>query len=259
MDRSRTAPVALLVTSAFFTAWSVLLVASPGGSRTIEWLQLIVGVASLGYAIRAYRSTRLAYNRRIRYVFLCYAVVGVVIVLGLSADQDSSRTWARLGWAAFIVGFVGSVIVWSRIDRFRPAVLAAGAIGVVLLVSGVGLTLNCDVAVQRTWCDANYEKEQALAERVRVAGELQQSGRAGGAQGAALMAYTLPSPAPIQDVTFPPGRWTYEDRPLQSRDLERGRFTGVDDVYSDCTIDVKVEQIPTGIRETILVSCGDPA
>lgn len=205
------------------------------------------------------RNLDLAHNRKIRYVLLGYAVIGVVIVLGLAADQDSSRTWARLGWAALLAGYFGALFAWSRVDRFRPAVVAVAVVGAILIVSGFGITAKCDIAVQRSWCDANYEREQALAERVDVAGQLQSAGRAGGSQGAALMAYSVSGATPIVDLTSPPGEWTYEERPLQARDLQRGRYNNTQAGYADCKIDVRVEEIPAGTIETVLVTCGDSA
>ena len=255
MDRSKTAPLVLLVWALLFTAWSVVLLATSGGSRSIEWLQFAVSLATLVYAIMALRSDELRHNRRIRYLLLAFAVIGAVMVLGLGADQDSSRTYARLGWAGLAAGFVGALIVWARFGQHRPTVIAGAIPGAIIIASGAGIAANCDVTVQRSWCDPLYEKEQALAERISVDGDLVRSGRAGGSQGAALVAFLI-GDSQIPEITEPPGEWQYEERPLQSIEVQRGRYTSTAEDTADCRIDIKVEVLPAGNVETIYVTCG---
>lgn len=233
----------------------MVLVVSPGGSHSIEWLQFAVSLATLTYAVVALRSDELRHNRRIRYLLLGFAVVGTVMVLGLGADQDSSRTYARLGWAALLVGYAGALIVWSRLGQHRPTAILGAIVGAVIIASGAGIAVNCDVTVQRSWCDPLYEKEQALAERIVVEGDLVRSGRAGGSQGAALVAFLIGDQL-IAEVTDPPGEWQYEERPLQSIEVQRGRYFSTAEETSDCRIDVKVETLPAGNIETIYVTCG---
>jgi hypothetical protein len=203
----------------------------------------------------ALRSAELRHNRRIRYLLLAFAVIGAVMVLGLGADQDSSRTYARLGWAALLVGYLGALIVWARLGQHRPTVISGAILGAVIIASGAGISANCDVTVQRSWCDPLYEKEQALAERISVEGELVRSGRAGGSQGAALVAFLI-GERQISEITDPPGEWQYEERPLQSIEVQRGRYTSTAEGSADCRIDIKVEVLPAGNVETIYVTCG---
>jgi hypothetical protein len=81
------------------------------------------------------------------------------------------------------------------------------------------------------------------------------SGRAG-VVGAAVVTYEIAPSAMIPEVTDPPGEWDHEDRPLQSVETQRGRFSGADGTYEGCEVDAKVE-IPaeTGVM-TLYVRCG---
>lgn len=258
MDRSKPAPIVLLATALGFLAWSIVLLVSPGGSRLIEWIQTVISGATLAYGFAALVSADPVHNRRIRYLLLLFALAGTIIVIGLAADQDSSRSYARLGWAALLAGYLGSIVVWSRLRQHRPSVILGSVVGLVIIASGAGIASNCDSAVQRSWCDPLYEEEEALAERIAVDGELFRVGRAGGSQGAALVAYVIDDQT-IDAVTDPPGEWVYEERPLQSIEVQRGRYTSTDADLAHCKIDVKVEVVPAGNVETIYVTCGDEA
>lgn len=247
----------LLVGSAGFLVWSTYLVFTPGGSHAIEPLQLAVSAITLGYAIFAIRKGDKVSERRCRYILLGFAVFGVVVVLGLASDRTTSRTWARLGWAALVFGYLGSLIAWMPVKRQRLATLTMSLVGLVLIGAGVALTVNCDPGIQRTWCNPDWEQEQILAEQIEVDGELERLGRAsGGALGPALATYFIPEGASITEITDPPGEWSFEERPTQSIEIERGRFTTDDERYSDCRLDVKVEAVPAGHRQTVYVSCG---
>ena len=178
------------------------------------------------------------------------------MVLGLAADQNSSRTWARMGWGALLFGYLGSLIVWYRLPQFRATTIVMGGVGALILVGGVGVTLNCDIVVQNTWCDPLFEREQAVVEQIEVDGRLARAGRAGGTQGAALMAYLVPDDLGLIELTDPPGEWDYESLPPQAIEDERGVFTTSEDEFSDCQINARLESPPTGRIATYLVSCG---
>lgn len=256
MNRSRTSPWILFACSALILAWTLVLLSTPGGSRVLEWLQLVMSLAIGGYAWLALKRNSPEYDRRCRYVLLALAVTGALIVLGLSADQRSSRTWARLGWATLILGYIGSVIAWWRLPQHRGGAIAVSAVGAFLVLSGLGLTLNCDPTIQRTWCEANYEREQSLGERIDVDGEFLAAGRAGGSTGAAQLTFVVPEDASLLTVVDPPGEWAFEERDLQPNELERGRLTTTEPPYSDCHIDAKIAPQPQGLVLTVLVGCG---
>lgn len=239
-----------------FVIWSGVLVFSPGGSAPLEWFQLIVGAATAGYAAYALRRSDPIHNRRCRYILLAFALVGVVIVIGLSADQRSSRTWARLGWAALIAGYIGSLLVWYPIRERRAATIVLGVAGAIVILGGVGLTVNCDPGIQRTWCDPVFEREQALAAQIAVEGERVRSGRAGGSTGAALVVYNIAPEATIGEVVAPPGEWQFEDQPPQNIETQRGVFIPSDQEFDDCRIDSKVDEPQQGNILTIYVRCG---
>lgn len=256
MDRGKTSPTVLLIAALLFVIWSVVLVLSPGGSESLEWLQLIISVLTAGYAAYAFRQDDSIHNRRCRYILVGFAVAGAVIVIGLSADQNSSRTWARLGWSALLVGFIGSLLVWYPLRERRAATIVLGIVGAVVILSGIGLTVNCDRSIQRTWCDPVFEREQALAEQVGVEGELVRSGRAGGSAGAAQMVYSVSSDVVIPVVVTPPGEWQFEEQPLQNVETQRGHFLTNSEEFRDCEIDVKIDEPQQGDLLTIYVRCG---
>jgi hypothetical protein len=246
----------LLVGAVGFLAWSVVLVLTPGGSKPIELTQLIVSVATGLYAAFALKKNDSVHNKRCRYLVLAFGVIGIVMVLGLASDQRSSRTWARLGWAATAYGYLGSIGLWVGNARTRMATISLAIAGAVLIVAAAGLTFNCDPGIQRSWCDPVYEKEQVLAEQIEVDGNLDRMGRAGAALGAAFVTHFVPEGASVDSVTHPPGEWEYEPMPVTGIEQDRGIYTSNDAEYADCRLNAKIEAIPAGNRHTIFVSCG---
>lgn len=256
MERNRISPLVLLVGAIGFLAWSVLLVLTPGGSKPIEFIQLSVSVVTGLYAAYAIRKNDPINSRRCRYLVLAFGVIGIVMVLGLASDQRSSRTWARLAWAATAFGYLGSIALWVGNARTRMATISLAIAGAVLIVAGVGLTLNCDPGIQRSWCDPVFEREQVLAEQIEVEGDLERVGRAGAALGAAFVTHFVPEGASIDTVTHPPGEWAFESMPTQGIERDRGIFTSTGSEYADCRLNAKIEEIPAGNRQTIFVTCG---
>lgn len=127
-------------------------------------------------------------------------------------------------------------------------------VAAVLIVAGLGITMNCDDSLQRSWCDPLFEEEQALVEVIVVEGDIQRTGRAGGDGGAALIAYAVSGDS-IEDNTSAPEGFVFEERPIQSIEMARGRYTAESGPNSHCKIDVKIEQIPAGTIQTVMVSC----
>jgi hypothetical protein len=247
--------ILLALTAAAFAGWAVVLVLSPGGSVALEWVILGVGAALSLLGVLSLRSTDPRRPSLIRWLLTGFAVSGAVVVIGLSADDTSSRTWFRLGWAALVVGLIASLWAWWTSPRndLRP-LIGGGVVGLVVILAGTGITLNCDKTLQRSWCDPVYEQEEALATRIDVDGVQNRSGRAGGDTGAYVRAILI-SGIDIEAVTSVPEPFVFEERPLQSIEVARGRYTATSGPYSNCQIDVKVEEIPAGNLETLIVSC----
>jgi hypothetical protein len=256
VDRTLTSPLVLLLGALAFLIWAVVLVTSPGGSQPLEQVQLLLGAAAAGYATFVLVRKDPVHHKRCRYLVLAFAVIGIVMLLGLAADQHSSRTWARLSWAGSIYGYVGSTLLWARNPTNRVATLSFAVFGGLLIAAGAGITLNCDPSVQRSWCDPVYEHEQVLAETIEVDGELERFGRVGASLGAAFATYFIADGATIQEVTLPPGEWDYEAMDVQAIEVETGVYTSEQYPYDSCRINVKVEVVPAGNRETIFVTCG---
>jgi hypothetical protein len=255
MSARRTPAILLAFTAFAFLLWGLLLIWSPGGSRILEWIQTGLAACLLVFAINSLRKEDPQRATLIRWLLTGFAVFGAMVVIGLTADETSSRTWVRLGWAALLAGTAASLIVWWAAPRVRrQSVIGGGVVALIIISAGVGITINCDLTVQRSWCDPTYDQEQALVEQVVVDGALQRAGRAGGSAGAALRSYLI-NGSQIVDVTNPPGEFAYEDRPIQSTETQRARFTAQSGGYSRCVIDVKLEEIPTGNLETVIVGC----
>lgn len=247
-------PAFTLVTLALgLFAWSVLLLATPGGSRPMEWTQLVLAVVGLGtggYALYRGRGAEV-----IRWALTGVAGFGALVVIGLTADGTSSRTWVRLGWAALIAGHLASPLVWWTAPRARRAmVIGGGVAGLALIAGGLGITLNCDPLIQRTWCNPDFEREEALLERVVVDGTLQEQGRLGGDGGPAVASYLIAGESALP-LTSLPDEFAYSAGTVQGKELERGVYTAASGPHSDCTITVKVEPVPAGNQATFAVRC----
>ncbi|HSJ85538.1 MAG TPA: hypothetical protein VLA91_17185 [Acidimicrobiia bacterium] len=255
MRSPRMPAILLAVTAAAFAVWAAVLVASPGGPVLFEWfiLGLAAGLSALGLvSLKSADRHRVAL---IRWLLTGFAVYGAVVVIGLSADDNSSRTWFRLGWAALVVGLVASLWAWWTLPRVDLRLLVGGGVvGVIVIAAGAGITLNCDKTLQRSWCDPVYEEEEALAARIEVDGAQSRNGRAGGDTGAYVRAF-LVAGTDIGAVTSVPEPFVFEERPLQSVEVARGRYTATSGPYSNCQIDVKVEEVPAGSLQTLIVSC----
>ena len=256
MERNRISPLVLLAGAVGFLAWSIVLVLTPGGSKPVEFAQLVLSVAGGIYALYALRKNDPTHAKRCRYLVLAFGVIGILMVLGLASDQRSSRTWARLGWAATGFGYLGSIALWFGNARTRTSTITLALAGAILIVAATGLTLNCDRSIQRSWCDPVYEREQVLAERIRVEGDLEREGRSGGAAGAAFVTHFVPDGSSIDSVTHPPGEWLFEPMPPQGIESDRGAYTSDDPRYADCRLNAKIEKIPAGYLQTIFVRCG---
>lgn len=255
MGSPRIPAILLALTAAAFAGWAVVLVLSPGGSAALEWVILGVGAALSAFGLFSSRSPDPHRPSLIRWLLTGFAVFGAVVVIGLSADDTSSRTWFRLGWVALVAGLVASLWAWwasPRID-FR-SLIGGGVLGLIVIAAGAGITLNCDKTLQRSWCDPVYEQEDALAARIEVDGVQNRNGRAGGDTGAYVRAFLIPG-IDIEGVTSVPEPFVFEQRPLQSIEVARGRYTATSGPYSNCQIEVKVEEIPAGNLETLIVSC----
>ena len=59
----------------------------------------------------------------------------------------------------------------------------------------------------------------------------------------------------IDAVTTAPEPFGFEERPIQSIEVSRGRYRADSGPDSNCQIDVRVEEIPAGNLETLIVSC----
>jgi hypothetical protein len=203
-------------------------------------------------------SLKVADRRRatlIRWVLTGFAIFGAAVVIGFTADDTSSRTWFRLGWAALLAGFVTAQAAWWTAPGVnRRSLLAGGVVGAIVIAAGAGIAINCDKTLQRSWCDPVYEQEEALAARLEVEGDQDRNGRAGGDTGAYVRAFVIVG-TDIEAVTTVPEPFVFEERPLQSIEVARGRYTAGSGPYSNCQVDVKVEVVPAGNLETLNVAC----
>ncbi len=255
MSGPRVPAAVMSLTSLAFLVWAIVMILSPAGSVVLEWVVLGVSALLLAFGVFSLRASDPKRAHLIRWVLTGFAVFGAVAVIGLTADDTSSRTWVRLGWAALVAGLATSLLVWWGAPRVnRRAVIAGGAAGLVVIAGGFGITANCDRTVQRTWCEPAYEQEEVLAARVDVDGDLQRSSRAGGDKGPFARGFLIEGTA-IEARTRAPDGFVYEERPLQSTEVARGRYTAATGPDSNCQIDVKVETIPAGNLETLTVSC----
>ncbi|MGH8916342.1 MAG: hypothetical protein ACRDZM_17730 [Acidimicrobiia bacterium] len=248
-------PAVLLAASAFgFLVWAVLLVAGPGGSIVLEWVILGVAGVLVLFGLASLRSEE-GRAQIARWLLTGFAVFGAVAVIGLTADDNSSRTWVRLGWAALLVGLVTAVAAWWGARRVnRNVVLAGGVVGLVVIAGGWGIAANCDKSLQRSWCEPAFEQEETLAMRVQVDGELHRSGRAGGDTGGYVRTH-LTDGIDIESVTTAPAGFVFEERPVQSIEVARGRYTADSGPDANCQIDVKVESVPAGNLQSLVVTC----
>jgi len=255
MSSERLPSMLLILSAAGFSAWGVALVLSPGGSTFLEWAVLVIGVALVGFGLVSLRSSDPKRARAIRWLLTAFAVFGAAMVIGLTADDNSSRTWVRLGWAALVVGFVTSLAAWWGAPGLsRRALIGGGVVGAVVIAAGAGITVNCDLTLQRSWCEPAFEQEETLAARFVVDGTPDRDGRAGGDTGAYIRSHFIEG-ADIDAVTTAPEPFGFQERPIQSTEEARGRFTAADGPYANCQVDAKVESVPAGNLQTLSVSC----
>lgn len=160
MQSQRMPAVLMTLTAAAFAVWSVILILSPGGPTVLEWVILGVAISILVFGLVSLRMDDPRRATMIRWLLTAFALFGAVVVIGLTADNSSSITWVRLGWAALIAGVITSLLAWWGAPRInRRSVVAGGVVAVVLIAAGASITLNCDEALQRSWCDPVFEQE----------------------------------------------------------------------------------------------------
>ncbi len=255
MQDQRLPALLMTIAAVGFLVWSVLLILGPGGPAVLEWTILAVSVVFLAFGVLSYRAATPQRATLIRWLLLVFALFGVVAVIGLTADDSSSRTWVRLGWGALIVGLATSFLAWWNAPRVdRRLVIAGGVVGAILLAGGAVITANCDTTLPRSWCEPAFEQEETLAARIAVEGVVNREGRAGGDTGAYVRAFLIEG-TDIEAVTSVPDPFAFESRPIQSIEESRGRYTAPSGSDSNCQIDAKVETIPAGNLLTFNVSC----
>jgi len=255
MNSERVPSLLLILAAAGFSAWAIVLVLTPGGSRLLEWAVLVIGVAFVCFGAVSLRRSNPQRARVIRWILTAFAAFGAAVVIGLTADDNSSRTWVRLGWAALLVGFVTSMAAWwGAPGSSRRGLIGGGVVGAIVIAAGAGITLNCDLTLQRSWCEPAFEQEETLAARFVVDGTPDRDGRAGGDTGAYIRSHFIES-TNIEAVTTAPEPFGFEDRPIQSTEEARGRFTAAEGPYANCQVDARVESVPAGNLQTLSVSC----
>ncbi len=255
MKDQRLPALLLSIAALGFLIWSVYLILRPGGPPALEWTILIVSAVLLGFGLVSYRAGTPQRATFIRWLLVAFALFGVVAVIGLTADDSSSRTWVRLGWGALVVGLVTSFLAWWNAPRVdRRVVMAGGVVAAILLAGGAVITVNCDATLQRSWCEPAYEQEETLAARIVVDGVLTRQGRAGGDTGAYVRAFLIDG-IDIEAVTTVPEPFVFESRPVQSIEESRGRYTAASGPDASCQIDARVETIPAGNQLTLNVAC----
>lgn len=255
MSSERVPSLLLTLAAGVFSAWGVTIVLSPGGSAFLEWAVLVIGVALVVFGLVSLRSRDPKRAKVIRWLLTAFAVFGAAVVIGLTADDNSSRTWVRVGWAALLVGFVTSLAAWWGAPGLsRRALIGGGVVGAIVIAAGAGITLNCDLTLQRSWCDPAFEQEETLAARFVVDGAPDRDGRAGGDTGAYIRAHFIEG-TDIEAVTTAPEPFRFEERAVQSTEMARGRYTAADGPYANCQVDGKVESVPAGNLQTLTVSC----
>lgn len=233
----------------------MVLIVSPGGPVALEWTILILATALVGFGLVSVRREDPNRATLIRWVLVAFALFGAVAVIGLTADNNSSRTWFRLGWAALVAGLLSSLAAWWSAPRARRGtVVAGGVVGIVVIAAGLGISANCDRTLQRSWCEPAFDQEEALAVRIDVEGQQDRSGRAGGDTGAYVRAFFIDG-TDIEAVTTVPEPFVFEPRDIQSIEVSRGRYTAASGPDANCQIDVKIEEVPAGNLQTLTVSC----
>lgn len=236
-------------------AWSTVLIGTPGGSVAVEWSQAAVGASFLLLGIRDWR-WREGGEVRIGWLFSGLGLLGAVMVIGLAADASSSRTWARLGWAALVIGFAGSVLIW-RTSASRGAFLLLIGAGVVSIAAGAGITLNCDPVLQRSWCDPRFEEEEALLDLVALEGKLEERGRAGSNSGPALAVYQVDPDRALHALVSPPAGFSPSREEPQGVERERAVYRTAQGRFAHCWIRAALRPTEGGGEVSVTTRCQD--
>ena len=173
----------------------------PQGSFVLEaWLTL-VGAFYIVVGIMALRGSRLG-TSAMPWMSLLLMVWGILALLGLSADNVSSRTWMWSSLFAAVLGTATFLLGSLPIDRPpRPGTLVLLAfLGFLGLAAWLQIS-RCRLDIHASWCDPRYEQEDRIVATVSTDRRPRNSGHIGGVLGPAFASFIFEEPPdPTVDV-----------------------------------------------------------
>lgn len=184
------------------------------------------------------------------WMSLLLMVWGILALLGLSADDVSTRTWmwsslfaALLGTATFLIGSL-------PIDR-RPSI---GTIVLLTFLAFLGVAAylqisGCRLDIHASWCDPRYEQEDRIVSTVQADRNPSNRGHIGGVLGPAFGSFIFTDPPdPTVDVVPLSATIELTDDP----NLVRWHFGGRD---SECRAQSLVQSAVGGYEIRFSVDC----
>lgn len=173
-------------------AWLVFLADRwllPQGSLILEGWLTLVGLVYVVIAVMALRGSRFG-RSAMPWMSLLLMGWGLLALLGLSADNVSTRTWMWSSIFAAVAGTVTFVVSTFPLDR-RPPI---GMLAFLVLAGFIGFASwlqisNCRYDIHASWCDPRYEQEDRIVASVDVDRSPRNSGHIGGVLGPAFASF----------------------------------------------------------------------
>ncbi len=232
--------------------WLVFLIDRwllPQGSFVLELWLTMVGAVYVSVAALALRGSRWA-EAAMPWMALLLLVWGILALLGLSADNVSTRSWMWSSLFAAVLGTVTFLVVSLPIDR-RPTI---GPLVLLAFLAFLGVAAylqisRCRPDIHASWCDPGYEQEDRIVSTVQSDRRPSNRGHIGGVLGPAFGSFIFPErPDPTADVVPLSATIELTDDP----NLVRWRFGGRD---SECRAQSLVQSAVGGYEIRFSVDC----
>lgn len=175
----------------------------PQGSLGLEIWLTAVGAIYAAVAGLALGGKRLGATL-MPWATILMMVWGLVALMGLSADDISSRSWMWSSLFAAVTGAVTYLLCCLPLGRKPTLGMLVFLGGCAFLGLGAWFQMSrCRIDIHATWCDPRYEQEDRIVATLASATPETSRGHLNGVQGPAYATFLFDGPPDLETAVVP--------------------------------------------------------